>query len=101
LAGVQAFLRRGVRPIATEVRVGTGGATSVRVEVNLPPPVRVASATIIGDEMARAGASTCAELTCAGRPAILVPYPSATDDHQTANAQALVAAGAAQLMPDW
>ncbi|WP_339426736.1 glycosyltransferase, partial [Pseudomonas proteolytica] len=37
--------------------------------------------------IARAGASTLAELTCAGRPAILVPLPSATDDHQTANAR--------------
>jgi UDP-N-acetylglucosamine--N-acetylmuramyl-(pentapeptide) pyrophosphoryl-undecaprenol N-acetylglucosamine transferase len=42
----------------------------------------------------RAGASTVAELAAAGRPAILVPYPFATDDHQTANAAALAGAGA-------
>ncbi|WP_188259135.1 undecaprenyldiphospho-muramoylpentapeptide beta-N-acetylglucosaminyltransferase [Azospirillum tabaci] len=47
----------------------------------------------------RAGASTIAELTCIGRPAILVPYPHAMDDHQTANARQLAAAGAAWLMP--
>jgi UDP-N-acetylglucosamine--N-acetylmuramyl-(pentapeptide) pyrophosphoryl-undecaprenol N-acetylglucosamine transferase len=47
----------------------------------------------------RAGASTIAEVTCSGRPAILVPYPHAADDHQTANARALDAAGAAILMP--
>lgn len=47
----------------------------------------------------RAGASTIAEVTCAGRPAILVPYPHAADDHQTANARALDAANAAILMP--
>jgi UDP-N-acetylglucosamine--N-acetylmuramyl-(pentapeptide) pyrophosphoryl-undecaprenol N-acetylglucosamine transferase len=47
----------------------------------------------------RAGASTIAEITCAGRPAILVPYPHAADDHQTANARALAAADAAILMP--
>jgi UDP-N-acetylglucosamine--N-acetylmuramyl-(pentapeptide) pyrophosphoryl-undecaprenol N-acetylglucosamine transferase len=47
----------------------------------------------------RAGASTIAEVTCAGRPAILVPYPHAADDHQTANARALDSAGAAILMP--
>ncbi|MCC6469611.1 MAG: undecaprenyldiphospho-muramoylpentapeptide beta-N-acetylglucosaminyltransferase [Alphaproteobacteria bacterium] len=47
----------------------------------------------------RSGATTVAELTCAGRPAILVPYPYATDDHQTANAQALAAGGGAWLMP--
>jgi UDP-N-acetylglucosamine--N-acetylmuramyl-(pentapeptide) pyrophosphoryl-undecaprenol N-acetylglucosamine transferase len=35
----------------------------------------------------RSGASTVAELTAAGRPAILIPYPAATDDHQTANAR--------------
>lgn len=45
----------------------------------------------------RAGASTIAELTTAGRPAILVPYPHATDDHQTANALELVANGGAWL----
>ncbi|HYG87627.1 MAG TPA: undecaprenyldiphospho-muramoylpentapeptide beta-N-acetylglucosaminyltransferase [Azospirillum sp.] len=47
----------------------------------------------------RAGASTVAELTCIGRPAILVPYPFATDDHQTANAKAVAAAGAAWHVP--
>lgn len=45
----------------------------------------------------RAGASTIAELTTAGRPAILVPYPHATDDHQTANARELAANGGAWL----
>ena len=38
----------------------------------------------------RAGASTIAELTAAGRPAILVPFAAATDDHQTANAREMV-----------
>lgn len=46
----------------------------------------------------RAGALTVAELAAAGKPALLVPFPHAVDDHQTANAQALVAAGAAELM---
>ena len=45
--------------------------------------------------IARAGASTIAELTVAGRPAILVPLPSAMDDHQTANARAMADAGGA------
>ena len=49
--------------------------------------------------IARAGASTIAELAAAGRPAILVPLPGAIDDHQTANARALTAAGAAWVMP--
>jgi UDP-N-acetylglucosamine--N-acetylmuramyl-(pentapeptide) pyrophosphoryl-undecaprenol N-acetylglucosamine transferase len=44
----------------------------------------------------RAGASTIAELTAVGRPAILVPLPIATDDHQAANAREMVKAGGAR-----
>jgi hypothetical protein len=39
--------------------------------------------------VSRAGATTLAELTAAGRPAVLVPLPTATDDHQRKNAEAL------------
>jgi len=46
----------------------------------------------------RAGASTIAELTAAGRPAILVPFAAATDDHQTANAREMVNAGGARAI---
>lgn len=49
--------------------------------------------------IARAGASTLAELTVAGRPAILIPLPSAMDDHQTANVRELVACGGARAIP--
>jgi UDP-N-acetylglucosamine--N-acetylmuramyl-(pentapeptide) pyrophosphoryl-undecaprenol N-acetylglucosamine transferase len=49
--------------------------------------------------IARAGASTVAELAVAGRPAILVPLPGAIDDHQSANARALADAGGGWLMP--
>ena len=48
----------------------------------------------------RSGASTVAELAEAGRPAILVPYPNATDDHQTVNARSVEAAGAGWLIPN-
>jgi UDP-N-acetylglucosamine--N-acetylmuramyl-(pentapeptide) pyrophosphoryl-undecaprenol N-acetylglucosamine transferase len=48
--------------------------------------------------VARAGASTIAELTAAGRPAILIPLPSATDDHQTANAREMAKAGGARMI---
>jgi len=50
--------------------------------------------------LSRAGASTIAELTVMGLPSVLVPYPHATADHQTANARALAEAGAAVLIPD-
>ena len=46
----------------------------------------------------RAGATTLAELTAAGRPSILIPLPTATDDHQRKNAEALVARGAAVML---
>ncbi|HVM22204.1 MAG TPA: UDP-N-acetylglucosamine--N-acetylmuramyl-(pentapeptide) pyrophosphoryl-undecaprenol N-acetylglucosamine transferase, partial [Sphingomicrobium sp.] len=46
----------------------------------------------------RAGASTVAELSAAGRPAILIPFAAATDDHQTANARELVNAGGARAI---
>lgn len=48
----------------------------------------------------RAGALTLAELAAAGAPAILVPYPHAVDDHQTKNAETMVAAGAARLVAE-
>ena len=48
--------------------------------------------------IARAGASTIAELTAAGRPAILIPLPSATDDHQTFNAREMAKAGGARMI---
>jgi UDP-N-acetylglucosamine--N-acetylmuramyl-(pentapeptide) pyrophosphoryl-undecaprenol N-acetylglucosamine transferase len=49
--------------------------------------------------IARSGASTCAEIAVAAVPSLLVPLPGAIDDHQTANAAALVNAGLAQLLP--
>ena len=48
--------------------------------------------------VSRAGATTLAELTAAGRPSLLVPLPTATDDHQRKNALALVSAGAARMV---
>jgi UDP-N-acetylglucosamine--N-acetylmuramyl-(pentapeptide) pyrophosphoryl-undecaprenol N-acetylglucosamine transferase len=50
--------------------------------------------------IARAGASTVSELCVAGRPAILVPYAAAADDHQSFNARALGDVGAAWVMPE-
>lgn len=53
-------------------------------------PARLAASDLV---IARAGASTVAELAAAGRPALLVPFAGAMDDHQTANARQLEAAG--------
>jgi UDP-N-acetylglucosamine--N-acetylmuramyl-(pentapeptide) pyrophosphoryl-undecaprenol N-acetylglucosamine transferase len=58
-------------------------------------PRRLARAHLV---IARAGASTVAELAVAGRPALLVPYPFAADDHQTANAAAFACAGGGWAM---
>lgn len=46
----------------------------------------------------RSGALTVSEIACAGLPSILVPFPYAIDDHQTANANVLVTAGAAKIL---
>ena len=59
-------------------------------------PTRIANAQLV---ICRAGASTIAELTAIGRPAILIPYPAAMDDHQTANARPMADADAAILAP--
>jgi UDP-N-acetylglucosamine--N-acetylmuramyl-(pentapeptide) pyrophosphoryl-undecaprenol N-acetylglucosamine transferase len=58
-------------------------------------PERLARAHLI---ITRAGASSVAEIMTVGRPAILVPYPFAVDDHQTANAHAMDEVGAGWLM---
>jgi UDP-N-acetylglucosamine--N-acetylmuramyl-(pentapeptide) pyrophosphoryl-undecaprenol N-acetylglucosamine transferase len=48
----------------------------------------------------RSGASTVAEVTAAGKPAVFVPFPRAADDHQKRNAEALVKAGAAVMLEE-
>lgn len=60
-------------------------------------PARIADAHLV---IGRAGASTVAELTTIGRPAILVPYPHAADDHQAGNAHAIDEAGGGWLMAE-
>ena len=60
-------------------------------------PRRLAAADLV---VSRAGATTLAELAAAGRPAILVPFPHAADDHQRMNAEAVRDAGAAVMIQD-
>lgn len=58
---------------------------------------RLAAAHLV---IARAGASTVTELQVAGRPAILIPFAAAADDHQNANAEGLTAVGAADIFQE-
>ncbi len=60
-------------------------------------PARLVATHLV---IARAGASTVAEALCVGRPAILIPYPYAIDDHQTLNAHAVDQVGAGWLIPE-
>ncbi|WP_424934069.1 undecaprenyldiphospho-muramoylpentapeptide beta-N-acetylglucosaminyltransferase [Amaricoccus macauensis] len=58
-------------------------------------PERLARASLV---ISRAGAGSISDITVVGRPAILIPYPSAADDHQAANAAGLVEAGGAFMI---
>ncbi len=79
-------------------RVRTGGSANVRVVRYLDDPrVAFAAADLI---VARAGASTLAELTATATPALLVPYPHATGDHQAENAEVVRLSGAARILAD-
>ena len=74
----------------------------VGVDANVQPFIDDMAAAYAWADLVicRAGALTIAELAAAGVGAILVPFPHAVDDHQTANARYLVSAGAAQLLPE-
>jgi UDP-N-acetylglucosamine--N-acetylmuramyl-(pentapeptide) pyrophosphoryl-undecaprenol N-acetylglucosamine transferase len=84
----------------------TGGGSPVRkgaplryqaVEYEDDMPTALAAADLV---VCRAGSSTCFELLAAGLPAVLIPSPHVTADHQTANARHMEALGAAVLIPD-
>lgn len=74
----------------------------VGVEARIVPFIEDMAGTYAWADLAvcRAGALTLAELTACGLGAVLVPFPHAVDDHQTRNAEALVAAGAAELIQE-
>jgi UDP-N-acetylglucosamine--N-acetylmuramyl-(pentapeptide) pyrophosphoryl-undecaprenol N-acetylglucosamine transferase len=75
-----------------------GGAPDVILRAYLDDMAAAyATAAIL---VCRSGAMTLAEITSLGKAAILVPFPGAVDDHQTANARTLVDTGAAVLLPD-
>lgn len=60
-------------------------------------PARFAQASLV---MARSGASTVAELAAASKPALLIPFAAAADDHQKRNAEVMVKAGAATMLDE-
>ena len=80
-----------------EEPAGSGGILYRPVRYEDDMPTALAAADLV---VARAGATTVAELAVLGLPSILVPLPIATADHQTANARGLVELGAARLVPD-
>jgi UDP-N-acetylglucosamine--N-acetylmuramyl-(pentapeptide) pyrophosphoryl-undecaprenol N-acetylglucosamine transferase len=81
------------------VREGYGHAgVPARAESFLDPVAgEMTAADLV---ICRAGATTLAELAASGRPAVLVPFPAATDDHQRKNARVLVEAGAAVMLEE-
>jgi UDP-N-acetylglucosamine--N-acetylmuramyl-(pentapeptide) pyrophosphoryl-undecaprenol N-acetylglucosamine transferase len=86
---------------ANDLEIARKAYDGLGMPVELQPffsdvPQRLADAHLL---VCRSGASTVAELTAAGRPAILVPLPNSIDDHQMANARALEAAGGGWVMP--
>jgi UDP-N-acetylglucosamine--N-acetylmuramyl-(pentapeptide) pyrophosphoryl-undecaprenol N-acetylglucosamine transferase len=81
----------------TEAAYRDAGLTAEVVAFEPDMPTRYHWADLA---LCRSGALTVAELALAGLPALLVPYPFAADDHQTANAAALVAAGAAKMLDE-
>jgi UDP-N-acetylglucosamine--N-acetylmuramyl-(pentapeptide) pyrophosphoryl-undecaprenol N-acetylglucosamine transferase len=96
-AGTQVIWQTGygqlehIRQQLGERRVGWVGSFIDSMELSY------AAADVV---VCRAGAMTIAEITRAGKPAILVPLPHATEDHQTHNAMSLVRSGAAEVIRD-
>lgn len=80
--------------------IETYAAAGVRAEVQpffTDIPRRLSEAQLV---ISRSGASSVADISVVGRPAILIPFAAATGDHQTANARGLVSAGAAVMLPE-
>jgi UDP-N-acetylglucosamine--N-acetylmuramyl-(pentapeptide) pyrophosphoryl-undecaprenol N-acetylglucosamine transferase len=81
--------------VAVEAAYGAAGIKAEVARFFTDLPKRMAAAHLV---IARSGASTLGELTVIGRPAVLIPYPHALDDHQAANAEVLEKAGAAWVI---
>ncbi|MFI5176919.1 MAG: undecaprenyldiphospho-muramoylpentapeptide beta-N-acetylglucosaminyltransferase [Vicinamibacterales bacterium] len=97
-AGLEVVHQTGDRDLAVVREAYGRGRVSARAESFLDPVAREMKAADV--VISRAGATTLAELAAAGRPAVLVPFGAATDDHQRKNAAVLVAAGAAAVIDE-
>lgn len=99
--GLTILHQAGARHVeATEAAYKVSGANPAQWQVSGfldDMPARFARATVV---MSRSGASTVAELAAAGKPALLVPFAAAADDHQTRNAEEMVKAGAALILKE-
>jgi len=97
--GLTILHQAGMRHVeATEAAYKASGAEPARWHVSGfldDMPTRFAQANLV---MSRSGASTVAELAAAGKPAVLVPFAAAADDHQTRNAEEMVKAEAAVML---
>jgi UDP-N-acetylglucosamine--N-acetylmuramyl-(pentapeptide) pyrophosphoryl-undecaprenol N-acetylglucosamine transferase len=86
---------------ATEAAYVASGADPARWQVRDfidDMPAQFARAHLV---MSRSGASTVAELAAAGKAALLVPFAASADEHQKRNAEAMVQAGAAEMLNEW
>ena len=99
--GLTVLHQSGVRNVVqTEDAYRASGADPARWEVRPfldDMPAQFGRAHLV---MARSGASTVAELAAAGKPALLVPFAAAADQHQRRNAEAMVMAGAAVMLQE-
>ena len=99
--GLTILHQAGMRHVeATEAAYKASGADPAQWQVSGfldDMPMRFAQANLV---MSRSGASTVAELAAAGKPAILVPFAAAADDHQTRNAEEMVKAEAAVMLKE-
>jgi UDP-N-acetylglucosamine--N-acetylmuramyl-(pentapeptide) pyrophosphoryl-undecaprenol N-acetylglucosamine transferase len=91
----QTGARHGESTVETYRRLGVGFERLVVTPYLDDMPRQFGDADLI---LCRSGASSVAELAAAGKAAVLVPFPQAADDHQRKNADAFVAAGAAELI---
>jgi UDP-N-acetylglucosamine--N-acetylmuramyl-(pentapeptide) pyrophosphoryl-undecaprenol N-acetylglucosamine transferase len=99
--GLTVLHQSGVRHAeVTQAAYAASGADPQRWQVRPfldDMPLRFAQANLV---MARSGASTVAELAAAAKPALLVPFAAAADEHQKRNAEVMVAAGAAVMLQE-